>query len=166
MHQTASKEQLNQRRRQLRQQQRVKAIKSLWQIVCMSGILAGVGWVVMQPNWTLSKPEQVQIEGNQYLSEKTIRSMLAITYPQPILELAPEQLKARLLEQGSIASVRIDRLPWEPTPHGDRSLLALVDIILLHKVDRNKYDRIFVRLNRLIVLTHRRARVETFGILP
>ena len=109
MHQTASKEQLNQRRHQLRQQQRVKAIKSLWRIVCMSGILAGVGWVVMQPNWTLSKPEQVQIEGNQYLSEQTIRSMLAITYPQPILELAPEQLKARLLDRGSIASVRIDR---------------------------------------------------------
>lgn len=109
MHHTASKEQLNQRRRQLRQQRRVRVIKSLWRIVCMSGILAGLVWVVTQPNWTLSKPEQVQIEGNQYLSDRTIRSMLAITYPQPMLELAPEQLKARLLERGSIASVRIDR---------------------------------------------------------
>lgn len=75
----------------------------------MSGILVGVVWAVSQPDWTISKPEQVRIQGNQYLSDLTIRSMLAIPYPKPILELAPEQLTTQLMEQGSIAEVKIDR---------------------------------------------------------
>ena len=109
VYQPASKEQLRQRRRQLRQQRRVRVIKSLWRFLCMSGILAGLVWVVNQPDWTISKPEQIRIEGNQYLSDHTIRSMLAIPYPQLIVELAPEQLRTQLLARGSIASVQIDR---------------------------------------------------------
>ncbi len=109
VHQSASKEQLRQRRRQLRQQQRVRVIKSLWRFLCMSGILAGLAWVVNQPDWTISQPEQIRIEGNQYLSDRAIRSMLAIPYPKLILELAPEQLRSQLFSHGSIASVQIDR---------------------------------------------------------
>jgi cell division protein FtsQ len=75
----------------------------------MSGILASVAWVANQPDWTISKPEQIQIQGNRYLSDATIRSMLAIRYPQAVMQLAPEQLTARLLNRGSISSVRIDR---------------------------------------------------------
>jgi cell division protein FtsQ len=75
----------------------------------MSGILASVAWVANQPDWTISKPEQIQIQGNRYLNDATIRSMLAIRYPQAVMQLAPEQLTARLLNRGSISSVRIDR---------------------------------------------------------
>jgi cell division protein FtsQ len=62
----------------------------------MNGILAGLGWAIYQPDWTISKPEQIQIEGNQYLSDTTIRSMLEIPYPKLIMELAPAQLTAQL----------------------------------------------------------------------
>jgi cell division protein FtsQ len=75
----------------------------------MSGILASVAWLANQPDWTISKPAQIQIQGNRYLSDATIRSMLAIHYPQAVMQLAPEQLTARLLNRGSISSVRIDR---------------------------------------------------------
>ncbi len=109
MQQSVSPEQLKQRRRQLRQQRRVRAVKSLWRFACMSGILAGVVWIVTQPDWMLSKPEQVQIEGNKYLSEATVRSILAIPYPQFMMELAPEQLQVKLLQQGSMTTLRIDR---------------------------------------------------------
>jgi cell division protein FtsQ len=109
MQQSGSREQVKQRRRQLRRQRRVRAVKSLWRFGCMSGILASVAWVANQPDWTISKPEQIQIQGNRYLSDTTIRSMLAIRYPQAVMQLAPEQLTARLLNRGSISSVRIDR---------------------------------------------------------
>jgi cell division protein FtsQ len=107
--QSGSREQVKQRRRQLRRQRRVRAVKSLWRFSCMSGILASVAWVANQPDWTISEPAQIQIQGNRYLSEATIRSMLAIRYPQSMMQLAPEQLTARLLNRGSISSVRIDR---------------------------------------------------------
>ena len=75
----------------------------------MSGILAGLAWVVNQPDWTISKPEQIRIEGNQYLRDTTIRSMLAIPYPKLIMELAPAQLTAQLIARSSVAEVKIDR---------------------------------------------------------
>ena len=75
----------------------------------MSGILAGLGWAINQPDWTISRPEQVRIEGNQYLSDTTVRSMLAIPYPKLIMELAPAQLADRLIERSSVANVKIDR---------------------------------------------------------
>jgi cell division protein FtsQ len=75
----------------------------------MSGILIGLGLVVRRSDWTISKPEQIQIQGNQYLSDQTVRSMLAISYPKPIVELAPEKLTALLIDRGSISSARVDR---------------------------------------------------------
>ncbi len=80
----------------------------------MGGILAGLGWVFSQADWRISKPEQVQIQGNQYLSDATIREWLAIPYPKLIMELAPAELTARLLERGSISSVKIDRTLLPP----------------------------------------------------
>lgn len=75
----------------------------------MSGILTGLGWIVYRSDWTISKPDQVQIQGNKYLSDQTVRSMLAIPYPQPIMELAPEKLTAQLIDHGSIVSAKVDR---------------------------------------------------------
>jgi cell division protein FtsQ len=112
--QPASKEQLKQRRHQLRRQRQVSVVKSLWRFACMSGILTGVGWVVSQTDWMISKPEQIQIQGNQYLSDATIRSWLAIPYPKLIMELAPGELAAKLIERGSIVSVKIDRALLPP----------------------------------------------------
>jgi cell division protein FtsQ len=75
----------------------------------MMGILASLGWVINQPDWMISRPEQIRIEGNQYLSDTTIRSMLAIPYPKMIMELAPAQLTTQLIERSSITNVKIDR---------------------------------------------------------
>ncbi len=115
MQQNDSPEQLKQRRRQLRQQRQVRAIKSLWRFGCMCGILSGVAVAIQRrADWTISKPEQVRIEGNNYLSDRTIRSLLAIEYPSTLVELAPERLAAKLVERGSIASVTIDRGLFPP----------------------------------------------------
>jgi cell division protein FtsQ len=109
VYQPESKSQLKQRRQQLRQQQRLRVITSCWRFICMSGILASLGWTINQPDWTISKPEQVRIEGNQYLSDATVRSMLAIPYPKLIMELAPAQLAERLVDRSLVTNVKIDR---------------------------------------------------------
>ncbi len=114
MQQSASPEQLKQRRRQLQQQRLVRTVKSLWRFSCMSGILAGVVWAIDRSDWHISQPERVRIEGNRYLTDETIRSILAIAYPQMIMEIAPAQLTAKLLDRASIASVKIDRFLYPP----------------------------------------------------
>lgn len=75
----------------------------------MSTILGGFAWTVGQSDWKISKPEQIQVEGNQYITTAAIRSILAIPYPKSMMELAPSQLTARLIERGSISSARVDR---------------------------------------------------------
>jgi cell division protein FtsQ len=76
----------------------------------MCGILTGIAWVAQrQGDWTIATPEQIRVEGNQYLTDRTIRSMLAVRYPQSIVELAPASLTEQMLERGSIASARIER---------------------------------------------------------
>ncbi len=75
----------------------------------MSAILGGFAWTVSRSDWKISKAEQIRVEGNQYLTDKAIRSILAIPYPKLLMELAPEQLTAKLITNGSIASARIDR---------------------------------------------------------
>jgi cell division protein FtsQ len=105
----SSVEQVRQRRRQLRQQRRIRAVKSLWRFGCMSGILTGVVWVAYQPDWTISQPEQIRIQGNRYLSDAAIRARLAIPYPQSIFQLAPTQLTANIIKHGAIISARVDR---------------------------------------------------------
>jgi cell division protein FtsQ len=102
------------RRRQLTQQRRVQSAQSLWRFACMLLLLAGVGWVVSQPNWTISKPEQIQIKGNNYLSEIAIRSTIGIRYPQQLMDLEPEKLKAQLLARKSIVSATVDRALLPP----------------------------------------------------
>jgi cell division protein FtsQ len=80
----------------------------------MSGIFAGSIWAICQIDWTISKPEQVRIEGNQYLSDTTIRSMLAISYPKSIVELGAEQLNAGSIERGLALDARVDRGLFPP----------------------------------------------------
>jgi cell division protein FtsQ len=98
-----------QRRRQLQQQRRVETVKSSWRLVCMSAILGGSIWVVSQTDWKISRDEQIQVQGNQYLTDRTVRSILAIPYPKLIMELAPAELTAKLMAKGSISSAKIDR---------------------------------------------------------
>ncbi len=97
------------KRRKSRPKQRLKVVKSLWRFGCMSAIFGGVGWVASHLDWKISKAEQIHIQGNQYLTDQAVRSILAIPYPKLIMELAPAQLTAKLLAQGSISSAKIDR---------------------------------------------------------
>jgi cell division protein FtsQ len=112
--QSASQEQLTQRRRQLQRQRRYRVVQSLWRFMCMSAILTGSIWAICQIDLKISKPEQVWIEGNQYLSDTTIRSMLAISYPKSILELGSQQLTSRSIERGLMVDLRIDRELFPP----------------------------------------------------
>ena len=102
------------RRRQLKQQRRVQSVQSLWRFACMLVLLTGVGWFVSQPNWTISKPQQIQIKGNNYLSESAIRSMMGIRYPKQLMDLEPEQLRTQLLARKSIVSASVDRALLPP----------------------------------------------------
>ncbi len=107
----------------------------------MSAILGGFAWTVSRSDWKISKAEQIRVEGNQYLTDDAVRSILAIPYPKLIMELDPEQLTARSIAQGSISSARIDRglLP----PHLVVQVQDLPPIAQIMQ-DNNPQSQIFV----------------------
>lgn len=75
----------------------------------MCGILSGIVWIALHQAWTIFKPEQIWIEGNQYLTDRAIRSLLALEYPRSLVELDPAQLRDRLIASGSVSTVKIER---------------------------------------------------------
>jgi cell division protein FtsQ len=109
-----SRAELSQRRKQLRRQRRVQQFQAFGRFMIVAGIAAGAIWTVRQPIWVLRQAEQVKIEGNQYLSEQTIRKLVPITYPQSIFRTQPQQIVTTLKEKAPLTSVTVERQLFPP----------------------------------------------------
>jgi cell division protein FtsQ len=103
------KEELRQRRLQLRQQRRGRALKICWQVLVLGAIVSGILWAVQQPDWVIRQSQQIQIRGNRYLAANTVREMLGLKYPVSLLHIEPQSLNNKLLDQGSILAANIHR---------------------------------------------------------
>jgi len=106
---SVSQAELIQRRHQLRRQRRIKAIQAIWRSLVVSSLAGSVIWVTTQPDWVISEPEQINIEGNQFLSKPAIRSLLPLSYPQSLLRLQPFALAEVLESKGPIAEATVTR---------------------------------------------------------
>lgn len=80
----------------------------------LGGITAGLLWVVSLPDWTVRSADQVEVEGNQFLSADTIRSLLPIRYPQFLLTLKLQALSKRLEAEAPIAEATVTRHLFPP----------------------------------------------------
>jgi cell division protein FtsQ len=103
------KEELRQRRLQLRRQRRGRALKICWQVLLLGTIVSGIFWAVQQPDWVIRQSQQIQIRGNRYLAANTVREMLGLKYPVSLLHIEPQSLNNKLLNQGSILAANIHR---------------------------------------------------------
>lgn len=113
--QPVSPNQLRQRRQQLQRQRKVKLWQGLWRTLFMGGIAGSLFWVVMLPNWVIRQPEQIAIEGNQFLSASSVRSLLSLSYPQSLLKLQPQGLAQALEETAPIADAVVTRELFPPS---------------------------------------------------
>lgn len=111
---SVSRTELTERRRQLRWQRRWRIFQTSWQLLAIGGLTAGLIWVVMLPDWMLRDPAQIEVEGNRFLSEDTIRTLLPIKYPQFLLTLQPKTLTQRLESQAPIAEATVSRHLFPP----------------------------------------------------
>jgi cell division protein FtsQ len=105
----SSNEELRQRRLQLQQQRRWRALKVCWQVLVLGTLVGGITWAVRQPDWIIHQSPQIQIRGNQYLSANAVREMLGLKYPVSLLHIEPQVLNTTLLRQGNITAVTTHR---------------------------------------------------------
>lgn len=112
---SVSRTELGRRRQQLRQQRRVKSAQTTWQTVAVSTLALSLLWVTLGPAWVVAKPEQVKVEGNQWLSDRAVRSLLRLSYPQSLWRIQPQTLTEALETSGPIASAKVTRQLFPPS---------------------------------------------------
>ncbi|MEB3291844.1 MAG: FtsQ-type POTRA domain-containing protein [Synechococcales bacterium] len=109
-----SQHELSQRRQQLRRQRRTRFLQGSWRSLVVLGLAGATGWAITQPNWVIRQPSQIKIEGNQFLSSKTLRDLLPIQYPQSLLRVQTADIEKTLTTKAPIAEVAVERQLFPP----------------------------------------------------
>ena len=111
---STSSTQLGQRRQQLRRQRRLKLVQMLWQTLAVTGLAGSLFWIIYQPLWLIRQSEQVQVSGNYILSDEGVKSILPLSYPQPLWQVQPQKLETLLEAESAIAEAKITRQLFPP----------------------------------------------------
>ncbi|HTL89192.1 MAG TPA: FtsQ-type POTRA domain-containing protein [Leptolyngbya sp.] len=110
-----SRTELSQRRRTLRRQRRTRFFQTSWRNGAIASLAIGAVWVATLPAWVIRQPEQVTIKGNRFISERTIRALLPIAYPQSLLKVQPQLIADALKAKAPIAEATVDRQLFPPS---------------------------------------------------
>ncbi len=110
-----SKSVFKHRRQKLRHHRRWQVLAVIWQTLALSGLAGGLLWAFTQPAWVISSVKQVNVEGNQLLSDEAIVSLLSWEYPQSLWELQPQLLAQTLRAQPPIARAQVSRHLFPPS---------------------------------------------------
>lgn len=100
---------LKSRRQELKNQRRWRDFVSSIRTLSIMGITGGVFWFLTLPNWVINHSKQIQVQGNDLLSEEEIRSLIPLQYPQPLLQLSIEELKEELQKKIPLRNVSVTR---------------------------------------------------------
>ncbi|MEG3858388.1 cell division protein FtsQ/DivIB [Microcoleus sp. herbarium12] len=110
-----SQTELGRRREELRRQRRARSAALLWQMLAASAIASFLLWWIAQPAWLIARSEQVKVEGNQWLSDKAVRSLVPLSYPQSLWGIQPQALAQKLESTGPIAKAKVTRNLFPPS---------------------------------------------------
>ncbi len=108
---------LAQRRKQLKAKRKIKFYKAVWRTLAMGAIAAGTVKLATSPLWLLQDVKQIEVSDNQLLSDESIRSLLAVPYPQPLLSVQVDELESSLVAYAPIESATISRRLVPPGLH-------------------------------------------------
>jgi cell division protein FtsQ len=112
---SVSETELGRRRQKLQRQRRLKLAAAVWQTVAVSAMAGGLLWWVAQPAWLVVRSDQVKVEGNQWLSEGAVRSLVPLSYPQSLWGIQPQVLAEKLESTGPIAKAKVTRNLFPPS---------------------------------------------------
>jgi len=106
---TISREHLKTRRQTLRRQRRRLIGTVLWRFLALSGLTTAIFWGTTRPVWLIQDTNQINVSGNDLLSDRTIQDLIPLDYPQPLLKVEPELLATQLTNRAPIVSARVSR---------------------------------------------------------
>ncbi|NEP16417.1 MAG: FtsQ-type POTRA domain-containing protein [Leptolyngbya sp. SIO4C1] len=109
-----SQQDLTARRQALRRHRRWRLLQTLWRTAAISGLTVGVVTVATSPKWVVQSPAQIDVSGNQLLSDEAIYELLPLDYPQPLLKIQPQQVEQKLVTYGPLAEAVVSRRLFPP----------------------------------------------------
>lgn len=109
-----SLEKLALRRKALKKQRKIRYFQGIWRSLLITGLAGGLFWVTTLPNWVIRRSEQIEIEGNHYMSPEQVRSLLKIIYPQSIWQVQPQSIISQLEQFGPIENAQVSRQLMPP----------------------------------------------------
>ena len=110
MNSTYSPVNIRERRVALKRQRQLRIIQSVWRSLLVSSLAGGLIWASLLPKWTIRQPQQIEIQGNQYLSATALRQILTeASSSQSVVTLPPAKMQSLLQNQAPIAQVRVAR---------------------------------------------------------
>jgi cell division protein FtsQ len=110
------------RRRQLRRERRRETLADLWRLLAFCGLATGLGYLVLDQGWHLSRPEQVEVGGSTNVGRERVLEVLELEFPVPLLDLPPQQISERLRASLAVEEIRVQRRMLPP-----RLLIDLTD---------------------------------------
>ena len=106
---SVSRRQLLKRRQVLKQQRRIHLGQSSWRLFALAGLTGLMIWAVSQPIWLIRSPREIQVRGNQLLSDSLLQDLVPLDYPQSLLEVQPETIARQLLQRAPLLGAEVDR---------------------------------------------------------
>ena len=106
---SVSRDQLQSRRKTLRRRRRLSLGQSLWRWLAMAGLTGAVFWGATRPIWLIHSPRQIQVSGNERLSDEALQALVPLDYPQSLLKVEPEEIAQQLRQRAPLVEARVSR---------------------------------------------------------
>jgi cell division protein FtsQ len=105
---------LKEHRADRRSARRKQLGKSLWQFLVITSLATGLAYSVRLPYWSITESSQVEVVGNQLLTEAQVKKLLQLDYPQSLWRLPLGQLRQRLRQTPPLQEATLTRQVFPP----------------------------------------------------
>lgn len=106
---SVSTTEIRDRRQKLQRRRQLRFLQALWRSLLAMSLAGGLVWAIALSRWTIERPEQITIEGNQRLSTQALRALVPLSSPVYLLQLDPQQLQTSLELNAPLAQVSVSR---------------------------------------------------------
>lgn len=109
-----TRQQLQNRRRELRRRYRTRYLKNCWRVLVSAGLLGGGIYALQLPIWSVASLDGVEVTGNVLLTTERVRSYVETSFPEILWRIQPRDIERQIESHALIRQARINRQLWPP----------------------------------------------------
>jgi cell division protein FtsQ len=106
---TVSTTRLKSRRDEIKNQRKWDNFISLSRSFMIMSLMGCVFWVFTLPHWVIRDSKQINLQGNDLLTDDELRGLIPLQYPQSLLKLSTSQLTEDLQKKVPLANIVVTR---------------------------------------------------------